>query len=181
MNCGAGTALALALTLATPAAAADELPGAGYTTAANDMPLPPAPDMRPEWRPELRGATTSAALLPDSRTRDVWLRECRRRTAYYYGNGGFYRQNRHHNRDREQVEGYAPGYDYCEAYFDDYYRTYTRPGYAYAYQAPVTTYQTGQQQVEEVVTERYEPIRSRIIQHRQFRPVIHDKRIRVAP
>lgn len=186
MNCGPGTALALALTLAAPAMAAGELPGdAPAYTAANDMPLPAAPDMRPEWRPELRGAATSAVLLPDSRTRDAWLRECRRRTAYYYDNGGYYRQGRHHDRNRGQMDGYAPAFDYCEAYFDDYYRTYTQRGYAYAYQAPTyqsaATYQSGQRQVEEVVTERYEPIRSRIIERRRARPVIHDKRIRVAP
>lgn len=189
MNCGAGTALALALTLtttlATPATAAEELPGAGATyAAANDMPLPATPDLRPEWRPEWRGDTTSSVLLPDSRTRDAWLRECRRRTAYYYDNGGHYRRGRHHD-DRSHDAGYAPGYDYCEAYFDDYYRTYTRPAYAYAYQVPsyqsATTYQTGQRQVEEVVTERYEPVRSRIIQPRRARRVIHDKRIRIAP
>ena len=196
MNCGAGTALALALTLATPALAAGELPGdaPAYAPAyapANDMPLPAAPDMRPEWRPELRGETTSAAFLPDSRTREAWLRECRHRTAFYYDNGGYYRRSRHHDRDHDHRDGYSQGYDYCEAYFDDYYRTYTQPGYAYAYpamvsmrpvaMAPVTTYQTGQRQVEEVVTERYEPIRSRVIQHRRIRPLTHDKRIRIAP
>ena len=193
--------MALALTMATPATAADELPGdapaynAPAYAAANDMPLPAAPDMRPEWRPELRGAATSAALLPDSRTRDAWLRECRHRMAFYYDNGGYFRGRRHgdrrHHDDRSDHGGYAPGYDYCEAYFEDYYRTYTQPGYAYAYpamvmmrpvaMAPVTTYQSGQQQVSEVVTERYEPIRSRIIQHRRARRVIHDKRIRIAP
>jgi hypothetical protein len=177
MNCGAGTALALALTLATTLASP--------AVAANNMPLPPAPDIRPEWRPEWRGASTSAILLPDSRTRDAWLRECRRRTAYYYDNGGYYRRGRHHDRDRGHIDGYAPGYDYCEAYFDDYYRTYTQRGYAFIYPVPTyqsaTTYQSGQRQVEEVLTERYEPIRSRIIERRRARPVIHDKRIRVAP
>jgi hypothetical protein len=189
MSCGAGTALALALTLATPAAAANELPGVAPTyTAPNDMPLPSAPDMRPEWRP---GATPSAALLPDSRTRDAWLGECRRRTAFYYDNGGHHHHHRHHDKGRGQMSSNAPGYDYCEAYFDDYYRTYTQPGYAYAYpamvtmrpvaMAPVTTYQNGGQRVEEVVTERYEPIRSRVIPRRRVHHIIHDKRIRVAP
>ena len=189
MNCGSGTALALALTLtttlATPATAADALPGAGANyTATNAMPLPAVPDMRPEWRPELRGASASEVLLPDSRTRDAWLRECRHRMAYYYDNGGYYRRNRHH-KNRGHGDGIAPGYDYCEAYFDDYYRTYTRPALAYAYAMPAyqsaTTNQPGQRQVEEVVTERYEPIRSRVIQTRRPRPVIHDKRIRIAP
>ena len=188
MICSASSALALALT--TPAAAG-ELPGDGASYApayapAIDMPLPAAPDMRPEWR---GGGTTSVALLPDSRTRDAWLRECRHRTAYYYDNGGNYRRHRHNDRDRGHNVAYAQGYDYCEAYFDDYYRTYTQPGYAYAYPAMVTmrpvamqqTYQSGQQQVEEVVTERYEPIRSRIIPRRWHRPAVHDKRIRIAP
>lgn len=182
MICSAGSALALAL--ATPTAAA-ELPGNAPSYApANDMPLPAAPDMRPEWR----GGGTTAALLPDSRTRDAWLGECRHRTALYYDNGGNYRRRRHHDRDRSHMDGRAPGYDYCEAYFDDYYRTYTQPGYAYAYPAMVTmrpvsmvpTYQSGRQ-VEEIVTERYEPIRSRIIPGRRVRPTVHDKRIRVAP
>ena len=208
MNCGAGTALALALmpttTLATPELAAAELPGATYAGApANDMPLPSAPaapDMRPEWRPEMRpemrqemrpefrSASTGSALMPDSRTREAWLGECRHRTALYYDNGGNHRRKRHH-RDHGRLAGSAPGYDYCEAYFDDYYRTYTQRAYAYPAMmmmqpmtmAPVTTYQTSQPQVSEVVTERYVPIRTRVIRHRRARPVIHDKRIRVAP
>ena len=111
--------------------------------------------------------------------------------AYYYDNGGYFRHSHRRHNDRDRQGGYVPGYDYCEAYFDDYYRTYTQPGYGYAYpammmmrpmaMAPMTTYQSGQRQVSEVVTERYEPIRSRIIQHRRARPVIHDKRIRIAP
>ncbi|MEO6716674.1 MAG: hypothetical protein ABIM50_05435 [Novosphingobium sp.] len=170
------------MTLTTTAAiAAEELPGAGASyTAANDIPMPAAPDVRPEWRPQWRGAATSSVLLPDSRTRDAWLRECRHRTSYYYDDGGHYRHDRRH--DQRHDGGYAPSYDYCEAYFDDYYRTYTRPAVAYAYQMPsyqsATTYQSGPWQVEEVVTERYEPLRSRIIQHRRARP---DKRIRIAP
>ena len=117
---------------------------------------------------ELAKAQKYCVLLPDSRARDAWLGECRHRTAYYYDNGGYYRHNRRHGHDdRGRQGGYAPGYDYCEAYFDDYYRTY-RPSYAYSYAAPTSqsaaTYQTGERQVSEVVTERYEPIRSRIIQ-----------------
>jgi hypothetical protein len=181
----AGTALALA----TPAAAGDlSADGASYAPVyapANDMPSAAVPDIRPEWR----GGPTNVALLPDSRTRDAWLHECRQRTAYYYDNGGHYRHYRRHDRDWAPDYGYAPGYDYCEAYFDDYYRTYTQPGYAYAYPAMVgmrpvavaQSYQTNAPRVEEVVTEHYESIRSRTIPSRRIRPAMHDKRVRVSP
>jgi hypothetical protein len=187
MICSAGTALALA----TPAAAGElSTNGATYAPTyapVTDLPPSAAPDMRPEWR----GGATNASLLPDSRTRDAWLHECRHRTAYYYDNGGNYRHYRHHDRDRGYSDGYSQSYDYCEAYFDDYYRTYTQPGYAYAYAYPAMvsmrpvavaqSYQTGEPRIEEVVTERYEPIRSRTIPSRRVRPAMHDKRVRVAP
>ena len=184
MSCGVGSALALALTLATPAAAADGYPGAPPAGAGNDMPLPGAPDMRPEWH----GGNANVALMPDSQTRAAWLGECRHRMAFYYENGGFYRRGYRHHHDGDHNDGYAPGYDYCEAYFDDYYRTYTQPGYAYAYPAMVSmrptfmapSYQSAGQRSEEVVTERYEPVRSWVIPHRRARRSIHDKRIRVA-
>jgi hypothetical protein len=185
-TCAAGSALALALTLATSAAAAGlagELPGDAPTYPAlpstsmpqsmpQSMPMPAAPDMRPEWR----GA--NAALQPDGRARDAWLRECRRRTEMYYDG---YRSHRRNERDR----GYAGGYDYCEAYLDDYYRTYAQPGYAHAYahpvmMAPVTQTYTSRP-VEEVVTEEYVPLRSRYIPRRPARRILRDKRIRVAP
>ena len=135
-------------------------------------------------------------MQPDGRARDAWLRECRRRTAMYYDNDG-YRHHRRHDRhdrhDRQWDRGYEGGYDYCEAYFDDYYRTYTQPGYGYGYGYPQMgyvlpvpmmmqqqVYQT-RQPVEEVVTEEYVPMRSRIIERRPARRIIRDKRIRVAP
>lgn len=198
-TCVAGSALALMLALATTTAAAelaDQMPGdasampaapsmPSTTMPIPGMPMPTAPDMRPEWR----GA--SAAMQPDGRARDAWLRECRRRTEMYYDGSG---HHRHHRRDRDRDQAYVGGYDYCEAYFDDYYRTYTQPGYGYAHayptmvymqpvaMAPVqTTYTQTSQPVEEVVTEEYVPIRRRVIPHRRIRHAVPDKRIRVAP
>lgn len=174
-TCIAGSALALALTLATPV-----LAQAGDAAA-----MPAAPDMRPEWRPEFRGASAAmqpAAILPDSRTRDAWLRECRRRTEMYYD--GYRSHRRRHDKDRS----YAPGYDYCEAYFDDYYRTYTHHGMMHMHpmmmmaSQPATVTRTVSQPVEEVITEEYVPMRSRTIpQRRTIRRAVPDKRIRIAP
>ena len=143
--------------------------------------MPAAPDMRPEWRPELRG--TSAAMQPDGRARDAWLRECRRRTDAYYDG---YRS--HHRRDHNRA--YAGGYDYCEAYFDDYYRTYTQPMHVHPMMmhaapmmmAPATVTRTVSQPVEEVITEEYVPVNTRAIpQRRTIRRAVPDKRIRIAP
>ena len=144
--------------------------------------MPAAPDMRPEWR-----APASAVLLPDDRARDAWLRECRHRTAFYYDYGG-YRHHRRHDSDHGHMGGYEGGYDYCEAYFDDYYRTYTQPGYGYAYVYPAMAYvrpvamapapvAQSSQPVVEVVTEEYVPMRSRTIPRR----AVPGKRIRAAP
>jgi hypothetical protein len=193
-ECGVAAALALALTLAAPALAAAEAPGAD---AANNMPLhvappiPPAPPLPTvsDWRPAWWNPSYTAIVLPDSRTRGDWLRECHRRMTPSYDYGDDYRPyrdrrdrgGRRHGRDRGHGESYAQGKDNCEAYFDDYYRyqaEYAQRAYAHSYQTQTTSYQGGQRQVEEVVTERYEPIRSRIIERR---PVIRDKRIRVAP
>ena len=189
-ECGAAAALALALTLAGPAVAADDMPGAVYT-AANNMPLPSAPAMPAvsDWRPAWWNSSYTAIVLPDSRTRDQWLRECHRRMTPNYAYGDYYgryrdRDRRRHGRDRDRIDGYASGNGECEAYFDDYYRDqaeYAQRAYAYSYQSQATTDQSGQRQVEEVVTERYEPIRTRIIERRRARSVIHDKRIRIAP
>jgi hypothetical protein len=171
-TCIAGSAFALALTLATPALA-----------QAGDVPA--APDMRPEWRPEAQ--RTSAAVLPDARTRDAWLRECRRRTEMYYEG---YHRHRHHDKNRGHLSGYEGGYDYCEAYFDDYYRTYTQPMHAHPMMmhaspmmmAPATVTRTVSQPVEEVITEEYVPMRTRTIpQRRTIRRPLRDKRIRIAP
>ena len=152
------------------------------------MPMPAAPDMRPEWRPELRGAST--AMQPDGRARDAWLRECRRRVEMYYdGYDGYdgYRSHRRHDKGRS----YSGGYDYCEAYFDDYYRTYTQPMHAHPMMmhaapmmmapAPATVTRTISQPVEEVITEEYAPVRRRYIPRRTIRRAVPDKRIRIAP
>lgn len=170
-TCLAGSALAAALTLATPAAAQPV-----------DAPaMPAAPDVRPEWR------GTSAALQPDGRARDAWLRECRRRVDMYYDG---YRSHSRRDRDR----GYAGGYDYCEAYFDDYYRTYSQPGYGHhgmmhvqpmmmmmaPAHAPATATRTISQPVEEVITEEYVPVRTRTIpQRRTIRRAAPSKRVRI--
>ena len=180
-TCLAGSALALALTLAAPAAAQPVDAPAMPALPSASMPMPAAPDMRPEWR------GTGAAMQPDGRARDAWLRECRRRVDMYYDG---YRS--HSRRDRDRA--YAGGYDYCEAYFDDYYRTYSQPGYAYAYPmmmharpmmmapAPATVTRTVSQPVEEVITEEYVPMRTRTIPHRRtIRRAAPDKRIRIAP
>lgn len=98
---------------------------------------------------------------------------------------------------RKRVRDY--GYDYCEAYLDDYYRYYAQAGYSgYAHpgyghmmmMAPRMTMvptrvasPAAQQPCEEVVTEEWVPERTRAIPRRPARaPVrrrVPDKRIRV--
>jgi hypothetical protein len=182
----APTAFALALTTALPAAA-EELPGDAPSFPSAPA-MPAAPDMRPEWRGPAMGPAPSmapiAALQPDARTRDAWLNECRRRTAMYYD--GYRRYDR-----RDKNRSYQGGYDYCEAYFDDYYRTYSQHSHGYAYAQPmmmmmapqhqVTATRTISRPVEEVVTEEYVPVETRVYQRRPARRIIRDKRIRVTP
>jgi len=186
MKCGAKVALALALVTSLAACASADKRPRSMPVAVNPIPLPPPG----EWRPSWWNDSYTAIVLPDSRAREQWLRECHRRMTpvYDYGSydnyGDYYRSARRHGHDRGHVEDYTRGNDNCEAYFDDYYHyqaAYAQRAYASSYQSQTTTYQSGGRQVEEVVTERYEPIRSRIIQHRRARPVIHDKRIRIAP
>lgn len=168
----------LVLALAAPAAA-QSLPAAPGLPAAPA--LPGAPDMRPMWQ---GGASPAAALLPDARARDAWLSECHRRTTMYYDG---YRKNRR-SRDHARSD---TAYSYCEAYFDDYYRTAGQHGNAHAYpvmayaarpmmmaQAPVA--QAASEPCEEIVTTTYEPVRSRVIPRRVAPPRrVPDKRIRV--
>ncbi len=196
-TCAATGALALTLLLAVPAAAADgdlpELPAA--MPAAPDVPAfpPPAPvnSQMPQWQ-----GTAAPVMQLDARARDAWLSECRRRTAYYY-DSGWGHKHRRHKRDRDhdmggQGMGHRGGYDYCEAYLDDYYRYYSQSGVAYGqvYMAPVhyrpmqMTMMPAQTQVvsepvEEVVTEEYVPTRTRFIPRRPARKPMRDKRIRV--
>ena len=68
-------------------------------------------------------------------------------------------------------------YDYCEAYFEDYYRHYSQTQYAPApaYYAPVAPRRATAPCTEEVV-EEYVPVRSRVI--RRATPVRPSKRIR---
>lgn len=74
------------------------------------------------------------------------------------------------------------GYDYCEAYFDDYYRQYNqaRPAPAPAYYAPSPA---ARPCTEEVVYEYVPVTRSRTIRrpapHRAAPRVIRDKRVRI--
>ena len=201
--CSAAGALAASLAFAPAAFAQDsELPGASYTmpaVLAQAAPqLPPAsaglPDPRPEWPggpaaspAPISHASMSAAAAPqlDPQARDAWLRECRHRTDFYYDDG---------HRRRKSVGGY----DYCEAYLDDYYRYYAQAGYSgYAHpghghmmMAPRMTMAptrvaspAAAQPCEEVVTEEWVPERTRIIPRRPaqapVRRPVPDKRIRV--
>ena len=138
-------------------------------------PLDGAPDMRPVWQ----GA--AAPMLPASRARDAWMDECHRRTARYYG--GSRRSWRHHNDWRRDDRAYS----YCEAYFDDYYRTYAQRSHGYAmsmYAAPMMMShapmaQPARENCVETVTTEYVPIRTRYIPRRPApRRVVPDKRVR---
>jgi hypothetical protein len=176
--CGLGGALALALGLASPALA-DHGHGA--------MPPPDVPDMRPAWQggPPMPG-------MPDARARDAWLRECHRRTEHYYdGRRDESRRHRRHRDDHYDRYDRGPGYSYCEAYFDDWYRSggyarqaaYAMPVVAYAQpmvMAPAPAAQPSQNCVETVTTE-YVPVRTRIIPRRPTPRAVPDKRIRIAP
>ena len=174
-TCLAATAIALAL--ATPAAAA--APG-------SDM--PGGHDMRLVWQ-----GAASAPGMPDERAREAWLRECHRRTELYYDGwdqGGW--DKRRHRRDRRDHHGSAPGYSYCEAYLDDYYRTYAQPGYVQAYAVPMMAHPRpmamnpapmahADQPCEEVVTTEYVPELTRTIPRRPAPRAAPGKRIRVTP
>lgn len=135
--------------------------------------LPGAADMRPAWH-----GTAAAPMMPDARARDAWLNECHRRTAMYYG--GYRKSHRHRDEWRRNDSAYS----YCEAYFDDYYRTYAHRshGHGHAMQmvmmhAPVAQPASGP--CEEVVTTEYVPIRTRIIPRRPApRRVVPYKRVR---
>lgn len=86
------------------------------------------------------------------------------------------------DRNADRRDRADTGYDYCEAYFDDYY---ARQTYAMAYAAqpammmvPVAVQQQPQQQAcpctETVVTEEWVPVRARAIPRRRTAP---DKRV----
>lgn len=192
----AAGALALSLMLATPAAAASaasDMPGDAPAYPGAPLPgatMPSGPDMRPVWQGATSGAAAEQPGLPDLRTRDAWLNECHRRTALYYDGWGRGDHRGHHRRHRGDRADSGPGYSYCEAYFDDYYRTYAQRGYAQAYALPVMAYarpvaapQMVQQSApcEEVVTTEYVPVSTRYIPRRAPQRIIRDKRIRIAP
>jgi hypothetical protein len=87
----------------------------------------------------------------------------------------------------------SAGYDYCEAYLDDYYRNYSQPTAAnsYAYQSQAlpqpaqlsrnATMQEAQLPYEEIITEEYVPVRTRTIARRSVTRHVRDKRVRLYP
>lgn len=157
------------MTPGMPMPAAPALPSVPYPGAP---PLPSAPDMRPAWQ----GAAN--VLMPDARTRDAWLDECHRRTAMYYGG---YRKSRRHRDDWRRDDR---AYSYCEAYFDDYYRTYRAHGHVVYAHAPMMMAHApmapaAKQNCVETETVEYVPVRTRVIPRRPApRRVVPDKRVR---
>ncbi len=181
-TCGPLAGLALSLGLATGAAAqsygsAPGMPNMGPNLRPDmsmpaapalpgSLPFPGAPDMRPVWQ----GA--AAPMMPDARTRDAWMDECHRRTAMYYG--GYRKRGRHHDDSRSENQGSG----YCEAYFEDYYRTYAQRNPGYGIAMPMMM-QTRPPECHEVVTTEYVPIRTRVIPRRPAPlRVVPDKRVR---
>jgi hypothetical protein len=174
----------------TPALAAD-VPGADMARASipapppmPDVPPPPGlPDPRPVWNgPPPPMAPAPAILAVDPRTRDIWLAECRRRMDISYGGWDDdygWKRHRHH---RHEVR--AMGGDYCEVYFDDYYRNYSQAGYGWGYGPPMMMRNVVQpaQPPRNCVTEEhvtYEPVRVRYIPRRPVHKRIPDKRMRI--
>ncbi len=180
--CSAASAAALAL--ATPALAAQgAMPGDAPTLPAAPAFPPPVPGMpsapgMPDMRPAWSGPATDPGMIPgmpDARTRDAWLGECQRRTEMYYDGWG-----RRHRRDRRDA---GPGAGYCEAYFDDYYRSHAQRGSMMAHARPMMMAPMAvSRPCEEVLTTEYVPISTRIIPRRPApRRFVPDKRIRVTP
>lgn len=186
---GTAAALAAALSIMTPAMAADA-PGAdiarGAVPAPTPMPDAPPPPRLPDARPAWNGSPPSMGPVPavmqiDPRTRDIWLTECRRRMAIYYGGDwdddhGWKRHSpRHRDRDARSMRN-----DYCEVYFDDYYRHYAQAGYANGQPMMMTrAVAPSTPAAQNCVTEEhvsYVPVRSRHIPRRVYKRV-PDKRI----
>lgn len=179
MTCGPLAGLVLALSLSTTASAQTPGHGAdGHGAGIPSVPAPAAPslpgaaDMRPAWH----GA--ASPLMPDARTRDAWLNECHRRTTMYYGG---YRKGRHHRNEGRRNDS---AYSYCEAYFEDYYRTYAHHSHGQMHghamqmvHAPMA--RPASPPCVETVTTEYEPVRTRYIPRRPApRRVVPDKRVR---
>lgn len=193
-----------AMVQAAPALAGD-MPGADMANGPMaapppmpDAPPPPRlPDPRPIWHNDSPPAMTAApaVLQVDPRARSVWLAECGRRMDAYY-RGGW--QGRHGwKRRHRDDEGRSIGNEYCEVYFDDYYRYYAQAGVAYGHgcggctpmprmmMRTVNRPAPAAQNCVEEETVRYEPVRTRIIPRRRA-PIkrvpdkrIPDKRIRI--
>jgi hypothetical protein len=182
-------ALAATLSILTPALAADA-PGADIARGAMppgpampDVPPPPPrlPDPRPDWngsrpnwnRPPPMMEQAPAIMQVDPRTRDIWLSECRRRMEISYRSGWDddygWKRHRHHHDEARATSG-----DYCETYFDDYYRHYAAPMMMRPAGLPGPA-------ARNCVTEEhvsYVPVRSRYIPRRHVKR-IPDKRIRL--
>jgi hypothetical protein len=178
-RCAATGALASALILAAPAFAGVRFEGdmpPPMDRPGAEMPMPPMPPMPAARMGGARwGAEPPPPMEVDPRARDAWLDECRHRM---------------YHRDREWGEdGRRPDYDYCEAYFDDWFAHFGQGGYAYGgygygypqpmpmMMVPVRHQVRDRDCVCEVVSEEA-PARRRVI----YRPrPVHDKRVRIAP
>jgi hypothetical protein len=95
----------------------------------------------------------------DPRAKAAWLSECRRRM----GADKVVLEERKPKKRKGTIPVVVvpqPTYDYCEAYFDDYYRNYV-PAVAASQSA-----QQSKPETTEVVTEEYVPVRSRSMPRR---------------
>ncbi len=120
----------------------------------------------------------------DARAKAAWLNECRRRANLLQPGQSAFGPGQSDQRPR--------GYDYCEAYLEDYYRNYSQNGAAYSYGnlgsaalpqpmqiARATSNPQVEEPYEEIITEEYVPVRSRSIARRTVTRVVRDKRIRI--
>jgi hypothetical protein len=179
--------IGLTLSLSAPAAFAAPYPAVDAVTLPAE-PVPAQPSVQEVANPqtfeqafETVGEAAGPASQIDPRARAAWLAECRRRA----------------NGTTLAVTPTAPatarGYDYCEAYLDDYYRNYSQPTAAYTYQSqpvqqPAQMALAGQTQqmsqpYEEIITEEYVPVYSkpRRAARRTVARGTGDKRIRLYP
>jgi hypothetical protein len=130
----------------------------------------------------------------DPRAKSAWLSECRRRANL--GGIALTKDERETSSSaadaaKAALNG-AGGYDYCEAYLDDYYRNYAQTAVAgsYTYQSQALPQpaqlsrnapaQQAQLPYEEIVTEEYIPIRTHTTARSGTRQQ-RDKRIRLYP
>jgi hypothetical protein len=123
-------AIILALILAAPAAASQ---------IGND----------PSAVPQAQSAPVAAAApAVDPRARAAWLEECRRRM-------GLANAEQSTGKKKRKVAELPrePVYDYCEAYFDDYYRIHRQQNAAAPVAKPFKP-------MTEVISDEYVPVRS---------------------